>query len=171
LVIVDDDQVSGCRCHGQLALPWRSTNSNALQSANENIMDELQGMRMLVVDDDADNAELLALLLGRAGAAVEVCHTAEAALGVARGRQLDAVLFDVGLPDMDGIALFTRLRETAENGSVVGFAVTGRARDERPELGELGLGYARKPIDSSSLIRDLASCLTQRRVAQSSGQG
>ena len=134
-------------------------------------MDELQGMRMLVVDDDADNADLLALVLGRAGASVEVCHTARGALKIAEARPLDAVLFDVGLPDMDGIELFTHLRQTPQNARVVGFAVTGRARDERPELKELGLGYARKPIDSSSLIRDLASTLAERRVAQSGGQG
>ena len=129
-------------------------------------MDELQGMRMLVVDDDADNAELLALVLGRAGAIVEVCHTARGALDIAAAKPLDAVLFDVGLPDMDGIALYTRLRETPQNAGAVGFAVTGRARDERPELAELGVGYARKPIDTGSLIRDLASCLAERRVAQ-----
>lgn len=134
-------------------------------------MNELQGMRMLVVDDDADNAELLALVLGRAGAKVEVCHTAGGALEIAAAGPLDAVLFDVGLPDMDGIVLFTRLRETPQNAKTVGFAVTGRARDERPELDELGLGYARKPVDSSSLIRDLASCLSERRVAQPRSQG
>lgn len=134
-------------------------------------MSELQGMKMLVVDDDADNAELLALMLGRAGALVKVCHTASSAIDAAAAGPLDAVLFDIGLPDMDGIVLFERLRETAENTSVVGFAVTGRARDERPELAELGLGYARKPIDSSSLIRDLASRLSERRVAHSRGQG
>jgi CheY-like chemotaxis protein len=130
------------------------------------MMNELQGMRMLVVDDDADNAELLALVLSRAGATVKLCHTASGALEIAAAGQLDAVLFDVGLPDMDGIALFSRLRETPQNARTVGFAVTGRARDERPELRELGLGYARKPIDSSSLIRDLASCLAERRVAE-----
>ncbi len=134
-------------------------------------MNELQGMRMLVVDDDADNAELLALVLGRAGAAVEICHTATGALEIALARPLDAVLFDVGLPDMHGIELFTRLRQIPQNASTVGFAVTGRARDELPKLGELGLGYARKPIDSSSLIGDLLSCLSERRAAQPGGQG
>ncbi|MBL8741450.1 MAG: response regulator [Myxococcales bacterium] len=117
---------------------------------------------MLVVDDDADNAELLAIVLGRAGASVEVCHTAAGALDAAAARPPDAVLFDIGLPDMDGIELYSRLRETPKNGRIVGIAVTGRARDERPELAELGLGYARKPIDSGSLIRDLASRLADR---------
>lgn len=134
-------------------------------------MGELQDMTMLVVDDDADNAELLALVLGRAGASVEVCHTARAALEAATAKPLDAVLFDVGLPDMDGIELFKHLRETPRNASVVGVAVTGRARDERPELAELGIGYARKPIDSASLIRNLASALSERRVAQPGGDG
>lgn len=134
-------------------------------------MDELQGMRLLVVDDDADNADLLEIVLRRAGATVEACHTASSALDVASARPLDAVLFDIGLPDMDGVAMFTRLRATPQNARVVGFAVSGRARYERPELEALGVGYARKPIDATSLIQDLASRLAERGVAQPGGNG
>jgi len=132
-------------------------------------MDELRSLKVLVVDDDADSAELLSIALGRAGASVEVCHTGADALEIARRGELGAVLFDVGLPDMDGIELFGRLRGTQHNARAIGFAVAGRGRHERAELSDGSLGCAQKPIDSSELIRRLASRLAQRRVSESGG--
>ena len=70
--------------------------------------------RILIVDDDPALRQSLAEQLERHGefATVE-CDSASAALATIRGEHFDAVLLDVGLPDMDGRELCRKMRETA----------------------------------------------------------
>ena len=66
--------------------------------------------RVLVVDDDADNASGLSRLLKRLGHDVRVAHDGGSALEVARGHRPEVVLLDIGLPGLDGYEVAKRLR-------------------------------------------------------------
>ncbi|MGB8931975.1 MAG: response regulator, partial [Anaeromyxobacteraceae bacterium] len=80
-------------------------------------------LRILVVEDDDDNRELLAELLRLEGHAVQEAGDAERALELAASEPFDAVIADVGLPRMDGLALARELRRRTPGVAVV--AVSG----------------------------------------------
>jgi DNA-binding response OmpR family regulator len=84
------------------------------------------GRRALVVDDHADAAEALALLLDRAGWRTRVCLDGPSALEAAAAFAPHVVLLDVFLPGVDGIEVCRRLRVAAPEVRVV--AVTGWTR-------------------------------------------
>ena len=71
------------------------------------------GLRVLVVDDNIDAGQAVALLLRELGSQVQVAHDGKSALQLAQTALPDLVLLDIGLPDIDGYALGRRLRELA----------------------------------------------------------
>jgi CheY-like chemotaxis protein len=82
-------------------------------------------LRLLVVDDNADAAKVLSLLLEALGHVTIVEHDAQRAIERAR-EQAPAMLFlDIGLPDMDGYELVRRLRALPQTANAVFVAVTG----------------------------------------------
>jgi len=85
--------------------------------------------RVLVVEDNIDAAETLAWLLLRAGHQVRVAHSGQVALEMAPDYQPDAVLLDIGLPEMDGYEVGRRLRGIAKLEGVVLIALTGYGQD------------------------------------------
>lgn len=70
----------------------------------------MASLRVLVVEDDEDTALLLAETLGDQGYAVEVAHDGASALEKAAAFRPQVAVLDVGLPDMDGYQLATRMR-------------------------------------------------------------
>ena len=79
--------------------------------------------RVLVVDDNADAAELLARAIGIMGHTTEVAHDGASALERAQAFEPDIVLLDIGLPIMNGYEVAKKLR--TQHGSLVIVAVTG----------------------------------------------
>ena len=101
-------------------------------------------MRVLVVDDNVDAADSLAMLLRLHGHEVQVARTGPTALEMASASRPDVVLLDVGLPGMDGYHVAKRLRERPEFKDVVMCALTGftpseadrqRQQDDEPVEG------------------------------------
>jgi PAS domain S-box-containing protein len=70
----------------------------------------LPAKRVLVVDDNVDAAESLAMMLSAMGHDVEVAHGGRAALERARAARPDVVLLDIGMPDLDGLEVARRMR-------------------------------------------------------------
>ena len=66
---------------------------------------------MLVVDDNVDSAEMLAMLLKKSGHEVRTAYTGPAALEVAAAYRPDVVLLDIGLPGLNGFEVARRLRQ------------------------------------------------------------
>ena len=81
--------------------------------------------RILVVDDNRDAAETLGALLSGLGATVSVADSGPAALEILKTFQADAVLLDIGMPEMDGYEVSRRIRATPDRGSVLLIALTG----------------------------------------------
>jgi signal transduction histidine kinase/CheY-like chemotaxis protein len=119
----------------------------------------LEGIRVLVVDDEIDARELVERLLRDCGAQVHVAGSvAEAMQIVERGRP-DVVVSDIGMPGEDGYALIRRLRALPGTTSrVPAIALTAYARPE-DRAKALQSGFERhlsKPIDPGALVTAVA---------------
>jgi CheY-like chemotaxis protein len=109
--------------------------------------------RVLVVDDNADSAESLSLLLELMGHTVCTAHDGEQALAEAEGFRPDLVLMDIGMPRMDGYEAARRLRQNAWAHTVVLVALTGWGQDEDRRRSEAA-GFDHhliKPVDPAAL--------------------
>ena len=87
-------------------------------------------LRVLVVDDNDDSADMLAMMLGTWGHDARSAYDGMSALEVADAFRPEVVLLDLGLPGLDGHAIAARLREKPWAERVTLFAVTGRGQDE-----------------------------------------
>ncbi|HSK11337.1 MAG TPA: response regulator, partial [Vicinamibacterales bacterium] len=113
--------------------------------------------RVLVVDDNLDSAELLALNVQMGGHDVVTAHNGESALGLAAAYRPDVVLLDLGMPGMDGYEVAARLREVPGLEAVRIVAVTGYGEEEHRRRTRSS-GFAEhlvKPVDLSALLRTL----------------
>jgi two-component system CheB/CheR fusion protein len=86
--------------------------------------------RILVVDDNGDGAESVAMLLEHAGHAVRTANDGAEALAKAAEFRPDIVVLDIGLPDMDGYEVARRLRGRSETSKALLIAMTGYGQPE-----------------------------------------
>jgi PAS domain S-box-containing protein len=86
---------------------------------------DLSGCRLVVVDDNQDAAESLALVLGASGAEVRTAGDGENGLRLIQAFQPDAALLDIGMPAMDGYALCRRIRDNDPDRRMRLIALTG----------------------------------------------
>jgi PAS domain S-box-containing protein len=115
--------------------------------------------RILVVDDNEDAANTLALLLRLAGHDVNTAHGGQAALTLAEALHPEFVLLDIGMPDLDGYEVARRLRATDWGKSLRLIALTGWGQDDDKRRA-LAAGFDHhltKPVDP----RELDSLLSQ----------
>jgi CheY-like chemotaxis protein len=128
------------------------------------------GLRLLVVDDNRDAADTLALLLGYWGHQPAVAYDAAAAVRAAVAEPPDAVLLDLGLPGCDGFEVAERLRQTDGLGDVPLVALTGYAdQDHRQRAAECGFDlYLVKPVGELALQAVLAQLAEVKRMAKRS---
>jgi CheY-like chemotaxis protein len=111
--------------------------------------------RVLVVEDDVDAAEALALLLRHWGHDVQVVGNGERALAAARARPPDTVLLDLNLGNgPDGLEVAYRLRDEAGLLDTRMFALTGHPPEVAGVAGELD-GVLLKPVDERALRQAL----------------
>ena len=116
-------------------------------------------LRLVLVDDNADAADSLSQLLNVQGYHTAVEYDARSALRRARAERPDAMLVDIGLPDIDGYHLAQQLRAMPETRDTVLVAITGygQARDRERAI-EAGFAHHLvKPVDMTALVRILES--------------
>jgi PAS domain S-box-containing protein len=121
-------------------------------------------LRVMVVDDNADAAQMLAALLEVQGHAVSVAYDAGGALAQAKEERPDVLLLDIGLPDMDGYELARRLRAQPENAGATLVALTGYGQaQDREEAQAAGFDhYLVKPADLNQVNAVLAQAEARR---------
>lgn len=114
---------------------------------------------ILVVDDNEDAAETAAAALRMCGHTVYVAHGGARALEIAAERDLDAVVLDIGMPEMDGYEVCRRLRRSERNPGVRIIALTGwNAESDRQRTHEAGFdAHLTKPADLEALEREIGS--------------
>ncbi len=112
-----------------------------------------RAFRILVVDDNVDSAESLALLLDLDGHHTLQAHTGPAALDAARTFDPHLVLLDIGLPGMDGYEVARRLRALPGGASVFVVALTGygRPEDRQRALAAGCHAHMTKPVNFAEL--------------------
>jgi two-component system CheB/CheR fusion protein len=109
--------------------------------------------RVLVVEDNADTAESLTMLLELLGHRVRAAYDGVAALDAARANVPDVMLVDIGLPGMDGYEVARRVRRDPDLKQVVLVALTGYGREEdKQEAMAAGFDYHLvKPVNPDAL--------------------
>lgn len=120
----------------------------------------LNGLSVLVVDDDADNREFLVFALAADGANAIAAASADEALRALQQFKPDVLVSDIGMPNEDGYALIRRVRmlEHRLGGNIPAIAVTGYARDSERDLA-LAAGFQlhlSKPIQQDELVAAIA---------------
>ena len=115
--------------------------------------------RILIVDDNEDGAESLAMLLQLAGHETHAAHDGLEALEAAERLRPDTVLLDIGLPVLNGYEVCQRIREKPWGKDLILVAVTGWGQEaDRDRSLDAGFdAHIVKPVDQSALVRLLAS--------------
>ncbi|PYO11295.1 MAG: hybrid sensor histidine kinase/response regulator [Candidatus Rokuibacteriota bacterium] len=146
--------------------PKTATVYRRLESASSRLIN-LAGRRILVVDDEADARDLLAQILGQAGADVIVAGSADEALETLRRWRPDVLVSDIGMPGDDGYVLIRKVRAlgAGEGGQVRALALTAYARSEDRALAlEAGFHtHIAKPVDPLELTALIAGLAPERR--------
>jgi len=121
---------------------------------------ELNGARVLVVDDDEDTRQLLKQIMENHGAAVRTAASAAEALEMIDAAPPDALVADIGMPGEDGYSLVRKIRKLPHDrgGGVPALALTAYARPEdRARALTAGFQhYVTKPVEPNELIAVVA---------------
>jgi len=133
----------------------------------------LDGVRVLVVDDEADTRDLLRAALSQHGARVTTAPSASAALKKIWRRKPDVMISDIGMPGTDGYELMRRVRllPPERGGRIPAVALTAYAR-EQDRKRALAAGYQihlAKPIEIGELSATLAELISDKVGPSSNG--
>lgn len=128
---------------------------------------DLHGLRLLVVDADADSGDLLHEVLRSAGAVVLSTGSVESALTHLESGDYDVVISDLGMPGLDGIDLVAAIRTTPSwrGGNLPVIAMSSDPHPYEALASSVGFdAFLRKPVNLDALcaiVRELA----ERRIA------
>ncbi len=122
---------------------------------------ELDGLRVLIVDDEVDACELLRIVLEGCGAQVKTTFSATAALAALKQEAFDVLISDIGMPDEDGYSLIAKVRALGKErgGEIPAAALTAYAAEE-DRIRVLRSGFqihVPKPISPTELVAIVAS--------------
>jgi signal transduction histidine kinase/ActR/RegA family two-component response regulator len=139
-------------------LPLAASPSRHEVSATNHAL-PIRPKRCLVVDDNVDAGQTLAMLLAAAGHQVSVAYSATEGLELALKKSPEVFLLDVGLPDFDGNELVGMIRRQPEFASALTIAVTGYGRSvDRERALAAGFDhYLVKPVDIKELEEAMAN--------------
>jgi PAS domain S-box-containing protein len=147
-------------------LPVKSTNLKAkLPSKNSESKVNLNGVRALVVEDQADTRELIVTLLTEARAEVIAVTSAEEALQVLNQSEIDILLSDIGMPEIDGYMLIKQIRNHSNKkvNQILAIALTAYAGEINQQKA-LQAGFQKhiaKPFEPIELMTLVANLVNQ----------
>jgi CheY-like chemotaxis protein len=127
---------------------------------------DLSGIRVLVVDDNADAREILPALLRQTGALVSSVDSVRAALSVLSRDRPDAIVCDIAMPGESGYDLVRAVRRDAALRRIPVVAVTGYGRlFSRNRALAVGFrAFLEKPINLVAVCRTIRAVLRRRRA-------
>lgn len=145
---------------GELRLAADHVERAALTSAGHKETAKLDGLRVLVVDDDDDTRELVRVALVNSGAEVRACISAAQALSTIKTWMPDCIVSDVGMPGEDGYELMKKVRalKKKEGGRTPAIALTGfTGADHQSKARAAGYQlHMSKPVELSDLTAEIA---------------
>jgi hypothetical protein len=114
--------------------------------------------RILVIDDNAMNVELVEFVLTAAGYEVATAESAEQGFARIAQQRPDLILMDIQMPGLDGLEMTRRLKADPATREIVIVALTAYAmKGDEQRMREAGCdGYLPKPIKVKTLAQDLA---------------
>ncbi|HWP45264.1 MAG TPA: ATP-binding protein, partial [Blastocatellia bacterium] len=129
--------------------------------------EKLDGLRVLVVDDDLETLEMLNVMLSHNGIDVLTSASAAEAIDILQQRSPDVLVSDIAMPDEDGNAFIKKVRsfDPQRGGNIPAVALTAHVRDE-DRIQALSSGYdlfMPKPVEAGRLLKAIA--LLARRSA------
>ncbi|MEH2368213.1 PAS domain-containing hybrid sensor histidine kinase/response regulator [Nostoc sp.] len=121
----------------------------------------LNGLQILVVDDNTDTRELIAFILEQSGGQVRAVSSVGEALEALERLKPDVLVSDIGMPDEDGYSLIRKVRaqEAEQEEKILAVALTAFARDEEHRLA-LQAGFQvhlSKPVEPEELVKVVAN--------------
>jgi len=124
----------------------------------------LRGVRVLVVDDDADGRELFEIGLENMGATVTVAASAAAALEEVAAAKPDVIVSDIGMPGEDGYSLLARLHDLPEARDIPVIALSAYTSPDDVEQSRRAgfVAHVAKPACFDALARTIASAVGRR---------
>lgn len=121
-------------------------------------------MRVLLIEDDRETAAALTALLELEGARVSVAMNGTEALQMLPHETVDAIVSDIGLPDIDGYELMRKIRANAQWAGVLSVVLTGHDREKDVQTArEAGFDvHLGKPLDFQQLFDTLGTVMRGR---------
>jgi signal transduction histidine kinase/CheY-like chemotaxis protein len=134
-----------------------SMESQSQSQSQSQSADETKSLDILLVDDNRDAAQPLAMFLEFEGYRVVVAHTGQAALELAEQKRFDIAILDIGLPDTDGYTLARQFKAIPHQSAARLVAVTGYGTaQDIARAYEAGFDqHIVKPIDIDLLMKEL----------------
>lgn len=127
----------------------------------------LEGVRVLVVDDEADTRDLITTVLAECGAEVKAVESAAKVLEAISQWQPDILVSDIGMPEEDGYSLLRKVRalESKRERQIPAVALTAYARvEDRIQALSAGFGqHVTKPVEPAELVAVIANLAKQTR--------
>jgi len=113
--------------------------------------------RALVIEDNENNMKLICFILEKNGYGVICAESGRKGIELALKERPDFILLDIKLPDMDGLEVLKRIRESEINSEIPIIAITSYAMaGDRERMIEAGCnGYIEKPIDPEKVIQQI----------------
>jgi CheY-like chemotaxis protein len=170
-----DGENSGATFTVKLPLASESLLHGVLQTSNvasgndDQSSRPLEGLRILLIDDDTDALELMNFVLTAKGASPMCVPSANAALQKLESQQFELLISDLGMPGMDGYELIRNVRRTVDVDKLPAIALTGFvSSDDRDRVLEAGFQeHLPKPVDVEKLLSLILS-LTKNQTASDS---
>jgi signal transduction histidine kinase/ActR/RegA family two-component response regulator len=167
------EAMSAGKGHGAtFVVRWPSVSAKASPSTAPDVSLcqelDLEGVRVLAVDDEKDAREVMRRFLTQSKAEVLLAASADEALRLATEKKPDIVVSDIGMPDKDGFELIRELRSLGgQIGKLPAIAVTAFARTEDRSKAMLA-GYQvhiAKPVEAQELLAAVANLTSRTAVA------
>lgn len=118
----------------------------------------------LVIEDNADNMELITVILEKSGYKVIKAETGQQGFEMAMETSPDFIILDIQLPDMDGLEVLQMIRNSKINGDIPVIAMTSFAMaGDREKVIAAGCnGYIEKPIDPEKVINQIREIIGEK---------
>lgn len=126
----------------------------------------LRGIKILVVDDDANVLDALRLLLARAGATIACASSAAAAFTALELEPPDVLLSDISMPGGDGYSLVRRMRRTSLDVPAIALTAHAAVGDRDHALSSGFDLHVAKPVDLERLVTSILHVLDRGRQSK-----
>jgi signal transduction histidine kinase/ActR/RegA family two-component response regulator len=150
----------------EIRLPVSEVQDAELPADESPAVEVSHSLRVLIVEDNLDAAEMLDLVVSRLGHVTRLAHDGATAVTVARQFLPDVIFLDIGLPVMNGYAVARALRDRPEFRDVYIAALTGWGQEEdRRKAREAGFdSHFTKPL-SPTVLEDVLRTLARRMTS------